>query len=129
VIGKPGRPTTGKLCVNIRSGSKTIELAKGKTTVEIVDTIELINTLNDTLGAIADGSRFPETYAGEDVIHSLRILERENSISFNGYSGDDKFFAYGSSQYDDIFFGGDGLDTLIYDGPIRNHTVQASDCI
>ena len=46
----------GKLCVNIRYGSKTIELAKNKTTVEVADVAELINTLNVIKAAVMAGA-------------------------------------------------------------------------
>lgn len=46
---------TGKLCLNIRYGSKLIELAKGKTTVEVASADELIATLNIVKTAVVDG--------------------------------------------------------------------------
>lgn len=46
---------TGKLCLNIRYGSKLIELAKGKTAVEIANADELIKTLSLIKTAIVDG--------------------------------------------------------------------------
>ena len=46
---------TGKLCLNIRYGSKLIELAKGKTAVEIANADELISTLALIKTAVIDG--------------------------------------------------------------------------
>ena len=45
----------GKLCLNIRYGSKLIELAKGKTAVEIANADELISTLALIKTAVIDG--------------------------------------------------------------------------
>lgn len=45
----------GKLCLNIRYGSKLIELAKGKTAVEIANADELISTLALIKTAVVDG--------------------------------------------------------------------------
>lgn len=45
----------GKLCLNIRYGSKLIELAKGKTAVEIANADELIKTLALIKTAVVDG--------------------------------------------------------------------------
>jgi hypothetical protein len=46
---------TGKLCVNIRYGSKLLELAKNKTTVEVADVAELIATLEIVKAAVIEG--------------------------------------------------------------------------
>lgn len=46
---------TGKLCLNIRYGSRLLELAKGKTAVEIANADELINTLALIKTAVVDG--------------------------------------------------------------------------
>lgn len=45
----------GKLCLNIRYGSRVLELAKNKTTIEIANTEELINTLNIIKAAVLEG--------------------------------------------------------------------------
>jgi hypothetical protein len=45
----------GKLCLNIRYGSRLLELAKGKTAVEIANADELINTLALIKTAVVDG--------------------------------------------------------------------------
>ena len=60
----------GKLCVNIRYGSKTIELAKGKTTVEIADTNELINTLNVIRAAVMAGELDAQIEAASGQLRS-----------------------------------------------------------
>ncbi len=46
---------TGKVCVSIRYGSKTLELAKGKAAVEVANPEELIKTLEAVRGAVEAG--------------------------------------------------------------------------
>lgn len=46
---------TGKLCLNIRYGSRLLELAKGKSTIEIASVDELVNTLTLIQTAVVDG--------------------------------------------------------------------------
>jgi hypothetical protein len=66
-------------------------------------------------------------YSGDDVISAPKLNDREGGgISFFGYNGNDRFYAYGSHQNDDIFFGGDGTDTLIYSSSIANFSVTQS---
>lgn len=45
----------GKLCLNIRYGSRLLELAKGKTAAEIANADELISTLALIKTAVVDG--------------------------------------------------------------------------
>ena len=45
----------GRVCVNIRYGSKILELAKGKSTVEVASADELINTLSLVQSAVVAG--------------------------------------------------------------------------
>ena len=47
---------TGKLCVNIRYGSRVMELAKDKTAIEISDTAELVSTLGIVKSAVMAGA-------------------------------------------------------------------------
>ena len=60
----------GKLCVNIRYGSKTIELAKNKTTVEVADVAELINTLNVIKAAVLAGELDAQIEAASGQLRS-----------------------------------------------------------
>lgn len=46
---------TGKLCLNVRYGSKILELSKNKTTVELASADDLINTLNIIQSAVIAG--------------------------------------------------------------------------
>ena len=46
---------TGKICLNIRYGACTLEIAKGKTAVEVGTTAQLIETLNLIKTAIEQG--------------------------------------------------------------------------
>ena len=45
----------GRVCVNIRYGSKVLELAKGKSTIEVANAAELINTLSLVQSAVVAG--------------------------------------------------------------------------
>jgi hypothetical protein len=45
----------GKVCLNVRYGSKLIELAKGKTAVEIANADDLIKTLDLIKSAVIEG--------------------------------------------------------------------------
>jgi hypothetical protein len=45
----------GRVCLNIRYGSKVLELAKGKTTVEVANNDELIGTLSLIQSAVTAG--------------------------------------------------------------------------
>jgi hypothetical protein len=45
----------GKVCVNVRYGAKLIELAKGKTAVEVATAEDLIKTLEIIKGAVEAG--------------------------------------------------------------------------
>lgn len=45
---------TGKLCVSVKYGAKVVEIAKGKTAVELANANELVQTL-ETLKAAVEG--------------------------------------------------------------------------
>lgn len=45
----------GKVCLNIRYGAKLIELAKGKTTIEVANADELLKVLDIVKVAVIDG--------------------------------------------------------------------------
>ncbi len=45
----------GKVCVNIRYGNRVLELAKGKSAIEVASAAELINTLELIRKAVSDG--------------------------------------------------------------------------
>ena len=45
----------GRVCVNIRYGSRVLELAKGKSTIEVANADELINTLSLVQSAVVAG--------------------------------------------------------------------------
>lgn len=45
----------GKVCVNVRYGSKLIELAKGKTAIEVASAEDLIKTLDIIKSAVIEG--------------------------------------------------------------------------
>jgi len=45
----------GKVCIHIRYGSKVVELAKGKTTIELASTDELVATLDVIKAAVVSG--------------------------------------------------------------------------
>ena len=45
----------GKVCLNIRYGAKLIELAKGKTAIEVANADELLKVLDIVKSAVIDG--------------------------------------------------------------------------
>ncbi len=61
---------TGKLCVNIRYGSKLLELAKNKTTVEVADVAELIATLDIVKAAVIEGELDQQIQAASGQLRS-----------------------------------------------------------
>ena len=46
---------TGKLCVQLRYGAKTVEIAKGKTAVELAKPADLVPTLETLKAAVESG--------------------------------------------------------------------------
>ncbi len=60
----------GKLCVNIRYGSKLLELAKNKTTVEVADVAELIATLDIVKAAVIEGELDQQIQAASGQLRS-----------------------------------------------------------
>ena len=46
---------SGKVCLNIRYGAKLIELAKGKTAIEVANADDLLKVLDVVKGAVIDG--------------------------------------------------------------------------
>jgi hypothetical protein len=60
----------GKLCVNIRYGSKLLELAKNKTTVEVADVAELIETLDIVKAAVIEGELDQQIQAASGQLRS-----------------------------------------------------------
>ena len=61
---------TGKLCLNIRYGSRLLELAKGKTTVEVASADELIDTLNIVKVAVLAGELDAQIEAASGQLRS-----------------------------------------------------------
>ena len=45
----------GKVCLNVRYGNRVLELARGKSAIEVTTPVELINTLELIRKAVADG--------------------------------------------------------------------------
>jgi hypothetical protein len=45
----------GKVCLNVRYGNRVLELAKGKSAVEVATPAELVNTLEQIRKAVVDG--------------------------------------------------------------------------
>ena len=74
-------------------------------------------------------SELSTLYAGNDVVYAPNIKARESGIDFFGYAGNDRFYAYGSHEYDDVFHGGDGIDSVIYSSSISNFNITASNNI
>lgn len=61
---------TGKVCVNIRYGSKLIELAKGKTAVEVTNAEDLVQTLDLIKSAVINGELDPQIEAASGQLRA-----------------------------------------------------------
>ena len=60
----------GKVCVNVRYGSKLIELAKGKTAVEVANAEDLIQTLDLIKAAVTNGELDPQIGAASGQLRA-----------------------------------------------------------
>ena len=60
----------GKVCVNVRYGSKLIELAKGKTAVEVANAEDLIQTLDLIKSAVTNGELDPQIEAASGQLRA-----------------------------------------------------------
>ena len=60
----------GKVCVNVRYGSKLIELAKGKTAVEVANAEDLIQTLDLIKAAVTNGELDPQIEAASGQLRA-----------------------------------------------------------
>ncbi|WP_438395246.1 DUF6641 family protein [Caballeronia sp. DA-9] len=60
----------GKLCIQVRYGAKTLELAKGKTAIEVGSTDNLIPTLEALKAAIAAGELDAQIEAVSETMRS-----------------------------------------------------------
>ena len=61
---------TGKVCVNVRYGSKLIELAKGKTAVEVTNAEDLVQTLDLIKSAVINGELDPQIEAASGQLRA-----------------------------------------------------------
>jgi hypothetical protein len=68
-------------------------------------------------------------YAGNDTfIGATDSTSKDDSDTVDGFAGNDVFYGNGSGKYDDIFYGGDGVDTSVLRGKSTNYTItQSSD--
>ena len=62
--------TDGKTCLNIRYGAKVVELAKGKTAIEIANTDDLIKTLELVKTAVDAGELDTQIEAASGAVRS-----------------------------------------------------------
>ena len=60
----------GKVCLNIRYGAKLIELAKGKTAVEVANAEDLIQTLDLIKSAVTNGELDPQIEAASGQLRA-----------------------------------------------------------
>ena len=60
----------GKLCVNVRYGAKLLELAKGKTAVEVATDSELVGTLQILKAAVETGELDAQMEAASGQLRS-----------------------------------------------------------
>jgi hypothetical protein len=61
---------SGRLCVSVRYGSKVLELSKGKTAIEVADTLELITTLEIVQAALMAGELDAQITAASGELRS-----------------------------------------------------------
>ena len=61
----------GKTCLSVRYGQKVIELAKGKTAVEVANTAELVAALETLKAAIKDGELDAQIEAVAGAVRSV----------------------------------------------------------
>ena len=62
--------TEGKVCVNVRYGAKLIELAKGKTAVEVATAEDLIKTLEVIKAAVEAGELDTQIEAASGAVRA-----------------------------------------------------------
>jgi len=61
-------------------------------------------------------SKAQELYSGDDVFYGSTSSDVADDRIF-GFGGDDIFYTYGTGDYYDKVYGGDGVDTAVYDAP------------
>lgn len=66
-----------------------------------------------------------DTYVGATVVSS----SDDEYDWFHGYGGNDRFQGNGDGTENDIFWGGDGVDTAVYRGPQSNYRIIASNTL
>ena len=61
---------TGRVCMSVRYGSKVLELAKGKTAIEVADAQDLIKTLETVKAAVLSGELDTQIEAASGALRS-----------------------------------------------------------
>ena len=61
---------SGRVCVSVRYGSKVLELAKGKTAIEVTDAQDLIKTLEAVKAAVLSGELDTQIEAASGALRS-----------------------------------------------------------
>ena len=61
---------SGRVCLSVRYGSKVLELAKGKTAIEVTDAQDLIKTLETVKSAVLAGELDTQIEAASGVLRS-----------------------------------------------------------
>lgn len=65
-------------------------------------------------------------YSGHDTFIGATGADKDKEGDvIDGYAGNDVFFGNGAVKYDDIFYGGSGVDTSVYRGKYANYTITA----
>lgn len=63
-------------------------------------------------------------YSGNDTfVGAISATKTSDSDTLDGFAGNDTFYGNGSGKYDDIFYGGSGIDTSVYRGKYANYTI------
>jgi len=80
--------------------------------------------------ALTDKTAAAKLYSGNDTfIGPTNITKLDDSDTIDGFGGNDIFYGNGSGKYDDIFYGGTGIDTSIFRSNLINYTITPSTAI
>lgn len=84
-------------------------------------------SIKDSDLAERDKTVAAKVYAGNDTfIGATDMTKDDDSDTVDGFDGNDNFYGNGAGKYDDIFYGGNGIDTSVFRSKLSNYTVTAT---
>lgn len=109
------------------SGSK---IYINKVLVQTTDYSPSANVKDEDL-AVTDKKAAERLYSGNDTfIGPINVTKDEsNSDAVDGFDGNDIFYSNGSGKNDDLFYGGNGIDTSVLSNKLINYTITSSSAI